>query len=67
MKQEDMHYIVRIKERNNPHIVETEAIGGWTKRQIIEFYGLENEDVESYTIHIAGTPLMYGHTKAAAQ
>lgn len=55
------HYIVRIKERNNPHIVETEAIGSWSKRQIIAFFGLEEPDVESYTIQIAGTPEIYGH------
>lgn len=61
------HYIVRIKERNNPHIVETEAIGRWTKRQIINFFGLEDNDVESYTIQIAGTPEIYGHKKAIAQ
>lgn len=57
------HYIIRIKERNNSHIVETEAIGSWTKRQIIAAYGLEEPDVESYTIQIAGTQAIYGHRK----
>lgn len=66
MKKET-HYIIRIKERNNPHIITTEFVGFKTKREVIDFYGLENEDVESYTIRIAGTPLIYGHNKAAAQ
>ena len=58
------HYIVRIKERGRNHFIETEYIGNKTKREIIEFYGLENDDVAEYTIQIAGTPLMYGHRKA---
>lgn len=58
------HYIVRIKERNRPHVIETEYIGNLDKRGIIDFYGLENPDVESYTIQIAGTSLIYGHKKA---
>lgn len=58
------HYIVRIKERNNPYIVETEHIGNLDKQGIIDFYGLEQPDVESFTIQIKGTPLLYGHRKA---
>ena len=61
------HYIVRIKEVGKPGIIETEAIGRWTKRQIINFFGLEDNDVESYTIQIAGTPEIYGHKKAISQ
>lgn len=60
---EQIHYIIRIKERNNPHIVETEYIGNKSRRDIIEFYGLEQPDVESYTIRIAGTSCEYGHRK----
>lgn len=58
------HYIVRIKERGSSHFIETEHIGNLTKRQVIDFYGLENEDVQEYTIQIAGTPHIYGHKKA---
>lgn len=58
------HYIVRIKERGSDHFIESEHIGNLTKRQVIDFYGLENEDVQEYTIQIAGTPQIYGHRKA---
>lgn len=64
---ENMHYIIRIKERNNPHIITTEYVGLKTRREVIDFYGLESENVERYTIRIAGTPLVYGHNKATAQ
>lgn len=61
------HYIIRIKERNKPYVIKTEYIGSKTKREIIDFYGLENDDVESYSIQIYGTPLLYGHVRATAQ
>lgn len=64
---EQTHYIIRIKERGSDHFIETEHIGNLTKRQVIAFYGLENEDVQEYTIQIAGTPLFYGHRKASAK
>lgn len=58
------HYIVRIKERGRDYFIVTEYIGNLDKRGIIDFYGLENDDVQEYTIQIAGTPLIYGHRKA---
>lgn len=58
------HYIIRIKEWNNPRIIETEHVGNLDKRGVIEFFGLEQPDVESYTIQVAGKPEMYGHKKA---
>lgn len=61
---EQTHYRIRVKERNNSHIVETEFIGNKSRRYIIDFFGLEQPDVESYTIQIAGTPHIYGHKKA---
>ncbi len=61
---EQTHYIIRIKEKGNPHTLTTEYIGNKTKREIIDFYGLEQPDVESYTIRIAGTSCEYGHRKA---
>lgn len=61
---EQTHYIVRIKERGSDHFIESEFIGNKTKRELIEFYGLENDDVAEYTIQIAGTPLIHGRRKA---
>lgn len=46
------HYRVRIKERNTPHEIETEYIGNKTRQQIIEFYGLNEPDVEYYRIEV---------------
>ena len=60
------HYIIRIKERNNPNIVETEAFGKWTKGLLISFFGLEEPDVESYTIQVAGTSEIYGRRNSPA-
>lgn len=62
--QEQTHYIVRIKERGSDHEIETHFVGNKTRRYIIDFYGLEKDDVESYTIQIAGRPELYGHRKA---
>lgn len=62
--KEKIHYIVKVKEHNNPHVVETEYIGNLDKRGVIDFYGLERPEVEGYMIQIAGTPLVYGHNKA---
>lgn len=62
--QEQTHYIIRIKERGSDREIETHFVGNKTKRYIIDFYGLENPDVESYEIRIAGTPLVFGHRKA---
>ncbi len=56
-------YIVRIKERNNSNIITTTYSGIFDKQGIIAFFGLEQPDVESYTIQIAGTPIIYGHRK----
>lgn len=65
---EQTHYIIRIKEKGNPHTLTTalttEYIGNKGKREIIDFYGLEQPDVESYTIRIAGTSCEYGRRKA---
>lgn len=36
------------------------------KRFIIGLYGLDQSDIESYTIRIAGTPLIYSRNKAIA-
>lgn len=61
------HYIVRVKKHDNPKPMEIEHVGDIDKKGIIAFYGLEEPDVESYTIRITGTPLTYGHIKATAQ
>lgn len=58
------HYIVRIKEVGKSGIIETEAIGRWTRQQIINFYGLEEPEVESYSIQVAETGEIIGHRKA---
>lgn len=61
---EQVHYIIHIKEKGNPHTLTTEYIGNKTKREIIDFYGLEQPDIESDTILIVGTTCDYGHRKA---
>ena len=47
-----VHYRVRIKEWNTPHWIESEYIGNLTRQQIIEFYGLNEPDVEDYRIEV---------------
>lgn len=47
-----IHYRVRIKEWNTPHWIESEYIGNLTRQQIIEFYGLNEPDVEDYKIEV---------------
>lgn len=49
-KHGNIHYTVRIKEKNSDHVIETEAVGRWTRKKIIAFYGLEEPDVEWYTL-----------------
>ena len=39
---------VEIKEKGNPHVIKTSLIGDHDRRYCIEFFGLENDDVEWY-------------------
>lgn len=47
-----IHWRVYIKEWNTPHEIMTEYIGNMTREQIIEFYGLNEPDVEYYRIEV---------------
>mgnify|MGYP007113739400 CR=1 FL=1 len=44
------HWKIRLKERTTGHICTPEHIGYFTREQVIEFFGLENPDVEWYEI-----------------
>lgn len=57
----ETHYILRVKMLGSEHYEKREFIGNMTKREIIDLYGLESDNVESYLIEVVGTPLVYGH------
>ena len=44
------HYKIRAKERTTGRIVTPEYIGPKTRAQVIEFFGLEEPDIEWYEI-----------------
>lgn len=47
---ETRFYLIRIKEKNNAHIIETEYLGNVDEKFLIGFFGLNDEDVEWYEI-----------------
>lgn len=44
------HYEITIKEVGRPNPLKTSLSGNKTRQQVIEWFGLENPDVEWYTI-----------------
>lgn len=44
------HWKVRLKERASEHILTPEHIGYLSREQVIEFFGLEEPDIEWYDI-----------------
>lgn len=50
MKKRRKHFKIRAKERPTGKIVTPEFIGYKTRDEIIEFFGLEEPDIEWYTI-----------------
>lgn len=47
---EQKHYRIRAKERTTGRIVTPEYIGAKTRAEVIEFFGLEEPDIEWYEI-----------------
>lgn len=47
---ETSFYLIRIKEKNNAHIIETEYNGNVDEKFLIDFFGLNDDDVEWYEI-----------------
>lgn len=45
-----IHYRIRAKERTTGRIVTPEYIGSKTRAQVIEFFGLEELDIEWFEI-----------------
>lgn len=45
-----IHYRIRAKERTTGRIVTHEYIGSKTRAQVIEFFGLEEPDIEWFEI-----------------
>jgi hypothetical protein len=64
---EQQIYIIRVKEKGNPDWIESYYAGNRTKEQLIEFYGLNQPDVEAYQIQVQGTPLVYGRMHGAGR
>lgn len=58
------HYIICTKLCDMLQETVAEYVGTLDRRGVIDFFGLENDNVESYTIQVAGTPVIYGHIKA---
>lgn len=58
------HYIICTKLYDMLQETVAEYVGTLDRRGVIDFFGLENDNVESYTIQVAGTPVIYGHRKA---
>lgn len=54
---ETRFYLIRIKEKNNAHIIETEYLGNVDEKFLIGFFGLNNNDVEWYEIEESDKPL----------
>ncbi len=50
MKNRRRHFKIRAKERTTGHIVTPEFIGYKTRNEVIAFSGLEEPDIEWYTI-----------------
>ena len=50
--KENVTYEVEIKEKNNPYVIKTtyEGKDGTTEQEVIAWFGLEEDDVESFTI-----------------
>lgn len=44
------HWKIRLKERTTGQILTPEYIGYQDREKVIEFFGLENQDVEWYEI-----------------
>lgn len=44
------HFKIRAKERTTGQIVTPEYVGNKTREQVIEFFGLEEPDIERYEI-----------------
>lgn len=44
------HFKIRAKERTTGQIVTPEYVGNKTREQVIEFFGLEEPDIEWYEI-----------------
>ena len=44
------HFKIRTKERTTGQIVTPEYVGNKTREQVIEFFGLEEPDIEWYEI-----------------
>ena len=47
---ETKFYLITIKEKNNPHVIETEYLGNVDEKFLIDFFGLNDDDVEWYEI-----------------
>lgn len=47
-----IHYEVTIKEVGRDHILKTSYIGPLSRQGVVDFFGLENDDVEWYRIEI---------------
>ena len=47
---EQTHYRIRARERTTGRIVTPEYIGSKTRAEVIEFFGLEEPDIEWYEI-----------------
>lgn len=47
---ETSYWIITIKEVNSDHTIETEYLGNIDRKGLIDFYGLEEPDVEWYKI-----------------
>lgn len=44
------HWKIRLKERGADHVLTPEYIGYHDREEVIEFFGLENPEVEWYEI-----------------
>ena len=56
------HFIISIKMHSGL-TMEINHYGNHDKRFLIGLYGLDQHDVESYTIRIAETPLIYSRSR----
>lgn len=49
-------FIIRIKEKGNYHIITTSHTGDRSRESVVNFFGLEDPDVEWYEIEEAEEP-----------
>ena len=46
------HWEIKIKEFKTPHVIETAHYGNLSRKEVIDFFGLNNADVDWYEIKL---------------